>query len=91
MEAVKELIAEKVDLIAISANDPKRLVPVLKQAREQGIKVITWDSDTEASGRDFFVTLLPMSYKWENKGSVSLENGSPLKINEIVSKTYLNG
>lgn len=30
-------------------------MPILNKARDQGIKVITWDSDTDPTGRDFFV------------------------------------
>ncbi|GAA3315103.1 hypothetical protein GCM10020331_009300 [Ectobacillus funiculus] len=43
------------DAIAVAANDPFKLLPVLNEAREQGIKVITWDSDTDPTGRDLFV------------------------------------
>jgi len=58
IEALKQLIEQKVDLIAVSANDPVKLVPVLQRAREQGIKVITWDADTEPQGREFFVNMV---------------------------------
>ncbi len=58
IEAVERLIEEKVDLIAISANDPVKLVPVLKEARAKGIKVITWDADTLPEGREFFVNMV---------------------------------
>ncbi|MFC5404882.1 autoinducer 2 ABC transporter substrate-binding protein [Cohnella soli] len=56
--AVEKLIADKVDLIAISANDPVKLVPVLREAKNKGIKVITWDADTEPQGRQFFVNMV---------------------------------
>ncbi|MFC4599892.1 autoinducer 2 ABC transporter substrate-binding protein [Cohnella hongkongensis] len=58
IEVVEELIERKVDLIALSANDPVKLVPVLRKAKEQGIRVITWDADTEAAGREFFVNMV---------------------------------
>ncbi|MCD9020700.1 autoinducer 2 ABC transporter substrate-binding protein [Cohnella sp. NL03-T5] len=58
IETVEGLIEQKVDLIAISANDPVKLVPVLQKARERGIKVITWDADTEPQGRQFFVNMV---------------------------------
>ncbi|WP_115991531.1 autoinducer 2 ABC transporter substrate-binding protein [Cohnella lupini] len=58
IEAVERLIEEKVDLIAISANDPVKLVPVLEEARAAGIKVITWDADTLPEGREFFVNMV---------------------------------
>ncbi|WP_424766956.1 autoinducer 2 ABC transporter substrate-binding protein [Paenibacillus sp. sgz302251] len=57
-EVIEDLIARKVDAIAVSATDPFKLLPVLKKAREQNIKVITWDGDTDPIGRDFFVNMV---------------------------------
>ena len=51
IEIVNSLIAQKVDAIAISANDPDALVPVLKKAMERGIKVMSWDSGVAQEGR----------------------------------------
>ncbi|WP_299087185.1 autoinducer 2 ABC transporter substrate-binding protein [uncultured Metabacillus sp.] len=55
IKVIEDLIKKNVDLIAVSATDPFKLLPVLNIAREKGIKVITWDSDTDSTGRDFFV------------------------------------
>jgi rhamnose transport system substrate-binding protein len=51
IEIVNALIAQKVDAIAISANDPDALVPTLKKAMQRGIKVISWDSGVAKGGR----------------------------------------
>ncbi len=51
IEIVNSLIAQQVDAIAISANDPDALVPVLKKAMDRGIKVISWDSGVAPEGR----------------------------------------
>jgi len=51
IEIINALIAQKVDAIAISANDPDALVPVLKKAMDRGIAVISWDSGVAAEGR----------------------------------------
>jgi len=51
IEVINALIAQKVDAIAISANDPDALVPVLKKAMERGITVISWDSGVAPAGR----------------------------------------
>lgn len=51
IEIVNSLIAQNVDAIAISANDPDALVPALKKAMSRGIKVISWDSGVAADGR----------------------------------------
>jgi rhamnose transport system substrate-binding protein len=51
IEIINALIAQQVDAIAISANDPDALVPVLKKAMDRGIAVISWDSGVAAEGR----------------------------------------
>ncbi|KKB09000.1 rhamnose ABC transporter substrate-binding protein [Devosia chinhatensis] len=51
IEVVNSLIAQQVDAIAISANDPDALVPALQRAMERGIKVISWDSGVAPEGR----------------------------------------
>ena len=51
IEVVNSLIAQQVDAIAISANDPDALVPVLQRAMQRGIKVISWDSGVAEEGR----------------------------------------
>ncbi|MCE5237429.1 substrate-binding domain-containing protein [bacterium] len=50
-------IAQNVNVIAISPNDPDSIAGVLKKARAKGIHVLTWDADAnpEKSGREFFV------------------------------------
>jgi rhamnose ABC transporter rhamnose-binding protein len=55
IETVETLIEQRVDAIAVAANDPAALVPVLQKARQRGIEVITWDSDTLPEARTFFV------------------------------------
>lgn len=51
IEVINSLIAQGVDAIAISANDPDALVPSLKKAMSRGITVISWDSGVAAEGR----------------------------------------
>jgi rhamnose transport system substrate-binding protein len=48
---IDSLIAQKVDAIAISANDTNALVPVCKKATSRGIKVISFDSGIAPEGR----------------------------------------
>ncbi len=48
---INSLIAQKVDAIAISANDKDALVPALKKAMERGITVISFDSGVAPAGR----------------------------------------
>ncbi|MFZ2102318.1 MAG: rhamnose ABC transporter substrate-binding protein, partial [Oricola sp.] len=51
IEIVNSLIAQNVNAIAISSNDPDALVPVLKKAMDRGIKVLSWDSGVAPEGR----------------------------------------
>ena len=51
IDIINTLIAQNVDAIAISANDPDALVPVLKKAMDRGIKVLSWDSGVAPAGR----------------------------------------
>lgn len=48
---IDALIAQGVDGIAISANDPEALVPICKRALDAGIVVISWDSGIAPEGR----------------------------------------
>ncbi|MDH2433422.1 rhamnose ABC transporter substrate-binding protein [Pokkaliibacter sp. MBI-7] len=51
IEVINSLIAQRVDAIAVSANDTDALVPILKKAQQRGIKVISWDSGVAKDGR----------------------------------------
>ncbi|WP_131113549.1 rhamnose ABC transporter substrate-binding protein [Lichenihabitans psoromatis] len=51
IEVINSLISQKVDAIAVSANDKDAVVPVLKRAMQRGIKVISWDSAVAPEGR----------------------------------------
>jgi rhamnose transport system substrate-binding protein len=51
IEIINSLIAQQVNAIAISANDPDALVPALKKAMDRGITVISWDSGVAPEGR----------------------------------------
>jgi len=49
VKAIEELIAQRVDGIAISALDDAGLVPVIAEATRAGIKVITFDAPAPSS------------------------------------------
>ena len=51
IDIINGLVAQKVNAIVISANDPNALVPALKKAMERGIKVISFDSGVAPEGR----------------------------------------
>ncbi|WP_230986969.1 substrate-binding domain-containing protein [Cohnella fermenti] len=58
IEVIRGLMGKNVDAIAVSANDPDELVPVLEEAKSQGIKIVTWDSDAAPEAREFFVNMV---------------------------------
>ena len=51
---ISTLTSQKVNAIAISADDPNAVVPALKKAQQQGVKVVTFDADTAPAGRSVF-------------------------------------
>ena len=52
---IENYIAQGVDVLCSSANDPAALVDVCNEARDAGIKVISWDAKVDAEGRDLDV------------------------------------
>ncbi|MET7682385.1 rhamnose ABC transporter substrate-binding protein [Streptomyces sp. NPDC005423] len=53
---VNTLTQQQVNAMAVSAQDPGALCTALKQAMKNGIKVVTYDSDTQADCRNAFVS-----------------------------------
>jgi rhamnose ABC transporter rhamnose-binding protein len=54
-EMIDTWIARKVDVIAVAPNDPHALAPTLRKAQKRGIKVLTYDADSDENSRDYFV------------------------------------
>jgi rhamnose transport system permease protein len=54
-EFVEGWITRHVDAIAVSVGNAVSISTVLRKARSQGIKVVTWDADAEPDSRDYFV------------------------------------
>jgi rhamnose transport system substrate-binding protein len=52
IETLNSLIAQRVDAIAVSANDPDALLPTLRKALDRGIKVVSYDSAVAPGGRN---------------------------------------
>jgi rhamnose transport system substrate-binding protein len=51
IEVINALVAQRVDAIAISANDPDALVPTLERAMRRGVKIVSFDSAVAQAGR----------------------------------------
>lgn len=54
-EIVEAWITRGVDVIAVSVENKEGISTVLRKAREKGIKVVTWDADSEKDARDFLI------------------------------------
>ncbi|WP_116808744.1 rhamnose ABC transporter substrate-binding protein [Steroidobacter cummioxidans] len=94
IETLNALIAQRVDAIAISANDPDAVVPTLQRAMQRGIKVISYDSAVARPGRA--VHLAPSSDELigqtvaqlaselapEGKGKIAVISATPTSTNQ---------
>jgi rhamnose transport system permease protein len=54
-EVVEGWITRGVDAIAVAVESAPGISTVLRKARSKGIKVVTWDADSEIDSRDFFI------------------------------------
>jgi rhamnose transport system substrate-binding protein len=54
-EIVNSLIQQDVDVLVVAPNDPDSMAPVLQEARDAGIRVMTSDTDAPNSVREAFV------------------------------------
>jgi rhamnose transport system permease protein len=54
-EVIQGWITRRVDGIAVSVANGPAISSVLRKARAQGIKVVTWDADADPDARDYFV------------------------------------
>ncbi len=55
IEFINNLVAQEVDVIAIAGNDANAVAPALKRAQQQGIRVISYDSDVAKDARTLFI------------------------------------
>ena len=58
---IENLIEQEVDAICIASGDTTSVVPVCQKAREAGIKVVSFDLDIDAEGRDAYAGLMDLS------------------------------
>jgi rhamnose transport system substrate-binding protein len=54
-DIIEQAIVGHADAIVVSPVDSKAIVPSLQKARDQGVRVFTWDSDAPDSPREFYV------------------------------------
>jgi rhamnose transport system substrate-binding protein len=98
---INTLIQQRQDAIVISANDPNAVVPSLKQAMTQGIKVVTYDSDTAPEGRNLFINQASaedlgrtevqlLAKQIGNKGEIAVLSATPNATNQNTWITFMN-
>ncbi|MCY3017828.1 MAG: substrate-binding domain-containing protein [Planctomycetota bacterium] len=54
-DMIDRWVQKKVDVIAVSPNNPDVLTAAMKKARDKGLHVISWDADATPESREFFV------------------------------------
>ncbi|MBM4074738.1 MAG: substrate-binding domain-containing protein [Planctomycetes bacterium] len=54
-EMIDQWVVDKVDVICVAPNAPDVVANAMKEARAQGVHVITWDADGTAESRSHFV------------------------------------
>ena len=54
-EVVEAWITRGVNVVAVSVENQAAISTVLRKARQRGIKVLTWDADSEPDARDFLI------------------------------------
>lgn len=54
IEFINNLVSQQVDVIAISGNDANAVAPALKRATQQGLRIVSYDSDVATAARPLF-------------------------------------
>ncbi|BDP44062.1 rhamnose ABC transporter substrate-binding protein (plasmid) [Deinococcus aetherius] len=90
---INTLLAQRQNAIVVSASDQNALVPYLKRAMQQGVKVVTYDSDVAAGGRNLFVSQAStdtigrdqvrlLAKQIGNKGEIAILSATPNATNQ---------
>jgi rhamnose transport system substrate-binding protein len=92
IEFINNLVAQKVDVIAIAGNDANAVAPALKRAMEQGVRVISYDSDVAPDARALFVNqvkgdslaemMLESMYGMIGEGEFAILSSTPTATNQ---------
>jgi rhamnose transport system substrate-binding protein len=100
IQTLTNAIPQKPNALVVSAIDGDAVAPALKQARKQGIKVVTYDADAATDARDLFVNQL--SYELAAKtmldaalldspqgGLVAFVSASPTAVNHAAHVKFM--
>lgn len=86
IDIIEDIIPTRPDVIAVAANDPVRIVPVLKKAQSHGIHVMSWDGDT--GFREFFVNLVDYNVFGSQLLEAMVEQVGPSADIGIITTTF---
>jgi rhamnose transport system substrate-binding protein len=97
---INTLITQRQNAIVIAANDPNALIPYLKRAMDQKIKVVTMDSDTAPEGRSIFVNqataegigqgqVQVLAKEINNQGEIAILSATPNATNQNTWIKYM--
>src|SRR5262245_43817722 len=90
---INNLADRRVPAIAVAPSDPNAVVPAMKRAQRIGSKVITFDADSAADGRPFFVNqattdsvgrfgAVKLAEVLGDKGKVAIVSAQPTAANQ---------
>jgi rhamnose transport system substrate-binding protein len=95
VELINNLADRHVAAIAVAPSDPDAVVPAMKRAQKLGSKVMTFDADSGAEGRPFFVNqatsdsigrygavLLAKAMGGTPKGKIAIVSAQPTAANQ---------
>ena len=97
---INTLITQRESAIVIAANDPNALIPYLKRAMAQNIKVVTMDSDTAPEGRSIFINqatsegigqgqVQMLAKEINNQGDIAILSATPNATNQNTWIKYM--
>lgn len=93
IELINNLADRRVAAIAVAPSDANAVVPAMKRAQKLGSKVITFDADSGAEGRPFFVNqattesvgkfaAVKLAESMGKKGKVAIVSAQPTAANQ---------
>ena len=93
IDIINNLAERRIPAIAVAPSDPDAVVPAMKRAQKLGAKVITFDADSAAGGRPFFVNqattdsvgrfaAVKLAEVMDNKGKVAIVSAQPTAANQ---------
>ena len=98
-EQIEYLIAEKVDVIVLVATDADALTPLVKKAKNQGVKVIAYDRLVKNADVDLYISFdnekigellaKTIAEQVPNNGNIIMICGSPTDNNVTIIETAI--